>query len=809
MQNIDKEGVLGIIKRKYKWNNKFDAVPYITKMQKKKKLNEKDFEKMLFCKVDNNLQNTSATANILAVWDSCMAQGIKNDAEVTSFWNEVLGGEGCVDSSEKFIMLVLMQKARVKNKRQNKAMEDYNTSTKISRDISDGDEFETVKVELDFKLPQYRHKVHNFCNERDLNRFSCFISDTNNTYYIDEKKNCTAISFTSDGKVGVQDTDNKILDEINSRVFNDIEDANRELANITEFQLGVIGENPIADLFVESEVTSITGDKTLRKPMIPFYLLQTHDVYKVTQISRDEDGKEYTQFSGLKLDLKRTKDGKPLYEENRPNAHSIYILEHFKNYKSYVTYSGCTIPTFSNDENAVANIHLIEKENVCNGNEFVKLKPLPDELKNDEEKLRKFIKNNLNKNCPMIHRFFFGEDGNSPKCNDQSFFRIIYFDGIIFDANAHPAQFLCISDAGGTGKTHFAEMKRAYWNSKIRGFVSTLDKNIVNNPKSLYFSHPEKARVLEWQENGDVDMIHSDIFKRITSGGDEISTEKKFGSTFNIPTKHFISTMYTNNKPKLSEFALMRRCCPATMCINYKRKFNKEENDKFASELDNYFTLCRYYYEYTKMKEADGTYLVLCEEDYRRWLNGGLNMYSNLEKIYQRAFTMDDDLKQYFKVSDFSTTELGENMADVANFLFEFKDSNNDDETNEYKVWTYKIVDRIVGVVRQSSNESLCKLFVSVFGGEYNAKRTLDFNLQTSSKQWYSFKHFLERDLSLVCKQIKIGNINKNGVLGVRLRTLSEIEALAEESVIYKNPSHKEDYNEYLPKVPLETPVLM
>lgn len=768
MSNIMEGGILSHIERTYGWKNTFN----VTNFQTKKSFKDKDFEKMSF------VSTNGGKGDIKVVWDSCVAQGVKNDAKVTSCWNNVLGQQGVVDNFENFVKLILMQKLRVKMKRQTEANAIATTNTDLSLTKSKtGHKDYGDAIDLEFGKRGIFEKTNNFTNDMDLNRFSCFAKDKNNTYYIDEKRNCTALSFTKDGKVGIGDTDNKILAELNAKIQNDILCANDVLSTLTEEQLSELGKHPLEDLFVDHEedvevVDEVTGKtsvvKKVIKAKIPFYLLQTNELKESYLVRKRDDGDgETIDFTGVQMYLKKSSKGTPLFFKNQSNAYATYYLENFNNLKSYIKESAHPFPTFSNDPREIAMVHLVEvdkNEGLAN-NEFKKLKPLPSEVTNNEETLRTFWKEMLKKNCPYLHRFFFGENGDNPKCGDQSLFRIVYFDGIIFDANAHPSQVLCISDEGDTGKSWFAKKKREYWNHKIKDFICELDKKDVENPKSLYEKHPERCRIIEWQENEDIDLVNKGFFKQITSGADTISTEKKYGSVFTIPTTHFINTMYSNQKPRLFGYASIRRICPATMRVNYKKKFTPGEELEVAKEFDKYYMLCRYYYTYTKLKENDGTYICLCKGDYDKWLEDPSSL-PDKKRYLRKAFTFDDEIKPWFRCSDLSATEEGEVFDDVVKTFFEITEDKEDGFVSTRDLRNY------LKDYWDNGNGCHSGLLKEAFGIKQGTKSDLD--IERKSKVFSSFTRYLIDEYGCYEKRDPSGESHARGLGRLKLKNPSK-----------------------------------
>lgn len=571
------------------------------------------------------------------MWRHLETSGIKSDETFKTLVRAALNDpEATVDTLADFVRVLCVTKMTASN---------TITSNKRNVVLNSSNEVNQVSerpVTLNFNAAHLHTK--NLTNDRDRDFFAAFIRDANNIYVRDTNNSLKILISDKDGNVETKNVDTNFLEYLNKRISDDINLFNQKLTIVTPLliknSMGTTA-TPIEDLFVNGEV--------------PFYILQFIDVIKISVSEWCQETSSYNTTEVGYMVRNKKQLGDPIR-----NMFVRYMLNNMSKFIDYIDFVNKDLAYFSNDHAELAFMHY----------------DLPNIPKVDMPEYQ--LQDKVIENLPEKWKKYWEN-----KCERHHLFRVLYFLGAVQDASNKSNQYLSISDNGGTGKSTLAEIIRRYMNRKCDGFVACVGNNILdeNNEFSIARAKLWERRLIFINEYDGVSM-NTVKAKRLT-GGDVIDVNMKFKDGIQIQTKYMRFVAMSNVRQSLKSHADRRRCIPVTFKINHSSKdnFSEQEIDELVNTCDKMMQLAYYYYMNSKLKGTDGSMLVMCPEDEKRYLEGkDLNLTE--ERRLLKVFSKDDSISDVYSTQDWNDTEEGWDREDLFNECF-IEDSNSYITKNE------------------------------------------------------------------------------------------------------------------------------
>jgi hypothetical protein len=662
-------------------------------------------------------QDKFGTHTLPDVYMTLIAKNIKNDEAFVNQSKYIEGEDFELKCAEDFYKLVKDQKTRVRNAKNKEAMELVNSTSSYSENRVE------ELTELNFDNPD----IKRLDNEADYLFFSNIIKDNQNYYHIGQNKRLTLLSTDQYGNIDISEVNRDLLLEENDLVRKYILDLNHDLAMISPESLS-LADKPIEELFIKSE-------NSVLYPYFLWTLVDLYKVYKIETINNDDGEREVKTLVGYKVKNKK--------KLGPPNA-LIYINYIFSNMSMYIdkiVETSNDLRYFSNDPEELAILHYQYKKtankDLC------------------ESSLREAVK----KTIPPKWKEYFNK-----KMSDHLLFRLIYFLGMIQDADNYSNQYLSISDGGGTGKSTLLNILKDYFNKMCPNFVGSVTNNILQDEDkfSIASSRCWEHRLLMLSEYDGKSMSTSNG-KRLT-GGDDFDVEVKFKNSRHITSKYMKFIVMSNEKQSLRTLATRRRCIPITFSLNHDgdQNFGTKDREELLAGVGDLLTLSDFYYRNTKLHTRDGSYFVLCEEDMALYLNGKLKMDDETRLL--RVFSKDTEISSFYFTGDYTETETSMMYTD---FIKEIVDI----DANEVVIFS-DFIKQIEDYFNMDGNET------SVYHKYFNFNRNLKGSeLKTNNDpQWKVFKKFMKEQLNLEPKLKSLNGKTKYLIKGIKLKSLIKLD---------------------------------
>lgn len=656
----------------------------------------------------------TGTHTLPDVYQTLIAKNIKNDDEFKRLSQYVEDDDSFeLNGPESFYKLIKDQKTRVRNAKNKEAMELVNTTSSYSED-----RVEEI-TELNFDNPN----ISRLDNEADYLFFANIIKDNQNYYHIGKNKKLTLLSTDQNGNIDISEVNRDLLLEENDLIRKYILDLNKDLASISPESL-TLADKPIEDLFQKSE-------NGVLYPYFIWTLVDLYKVFKIETISNEDGDREVKTLVGYKVKNKK--------KLGPPNA-LIYINYIFQNMSMYIdkiVETSNNLRYFSNVPDELAILHYTFK------------KTANKDL--SEMELRTTVKNAI----PAKWQEYF-----NGKMSDHLLFRLIYFFGMIQDADNYSNQYLSISDNGGTGKSTLLNIMKDYFNNICPNFVGNVTNNIlVDEDKfSIASSRCWEHRLLLLSEYDGKSMSTSNG-KRLT-GGDDFDIEVKFKNSKHITSKYMKFIVMSNEKQSLRTLATRRRCIPITFKMNHygNENFGTQDKAELLAGMKDLLTISDFYYRNTKLHTRDGSYFVLAEEDMESYFKGEFKLDDETRLL--RVFSKDTEISSFYFTGDYTETETSMMYNDFMKEIVDF----DENETVIFRDFVKQIEDYF----NQDGNE------VSTYHKYFDFNRTIKGSeLKTNNNpQWKIFKKFLKEQMNLEPKVERINGEKKYVIKGIKLKSL-------------------------------------
>lgn len=341
----------------------------------------------------------------------------------------------------------------------------------------------------------------------------------------------------------------------------------------------------------------------------------------------------------------------------------------------------------------------------------------------------------------------------TPKASTRIMQRVYYYLGAIQDAHNFAQQALVISDIGQTGKGTLTRLLKAILPKKSFGFVSN---NAFSDDNSFGLSN------CNVYDNHIICISEYDGKSLCTNkgkaaiGGDTLTLDVKNRHSIEwntYGTKFFITS---NEGCQLKEHSYRRRIIPVTFKQTHSMKdnFTPEQLEEFIKHGKEFLTYCYKIYKTCPLGTKSGEYLVMCPEMEDEYLQTGKIGCDDITRLI-KAFTKDDEIKDYFFVGDYSDSEETLDFENMLNTICVVTGDENDTITS--KDMKKLIIDFCVSHKCQS-------LFALKRTG------TDEYEIPTTGKgtQWWKFLQYIDTT-DCKYKTLRINGIKNKCFIGVKL----------------------------------------
>lgn len=465
---------------------------------------------------------------------------------------------------------------------------------------------------------------------------------------------------------------------------------------------------------------------------IPVSLTQLYTIF--AYIGKESNAKQ-TKFAAYKAELNRDIGHfRKVFE---------YVLNNWRNFKDCI-YGQKTFYAWSNDSTVTSSSYWT----------------LPTESVSCPTSWLNFMKEKL---TPHLMR------------------RFVAYLGMMCDASNHSQQYLIISDKGGTGKDFFSRI-----------IAKTLPKNAVGNVTTNILANEDRfglANCKIWEthlsiihELNDSKHIMSEKAKQFFAQNSMDLKVKNAGVIRWEPINHK-TLVFSNRRISIKEFANRRRAIPIT--FKNRLEYSEELEEQMTKDCRQFLDFC--YCQYMREKlVVNGQYLVLSEQDERKFLDGQLKVdSSNADFLSKKAFS-EECLGDYYSTDDYAESDMAIDIFDpfiddCLTVTHDQKDRvTSADFMNALKAWI------------TLNRDVACAFNCKVTDGQL-----INFNQYSNSTVWKLYSH-LEETRDIIRKVCRVNGKNVRCFTGCKLtaNTKDSDFPLVDDDLSskFKTPSDYEDH---------------
>lgn len=540
------------------------------------------------------------------------------------------------------------------------------TVTEMSENVRVSDYVsKDVDMSFEYLLSVMKKNGHNSADDMFFNKFFVNVEQDKqlvtkilwqgHTYDIPDYKDTTVITLPREC-VNAIDTE---LFEIYSRLC-----AHLSTCSPKNERYMIVDWTPEVDkkeFISQYQIESIFFNEWAGDAVIPMFFLKFINIKKFG-IETITNGKSFIEWTHYRAILPDNYSSKPC-----PNFFVTYLLKHFKEFSMYMTSRRVIKPklmTNSSDDIADFFYELPENENVVFSNN-------DDLLQKCIAKLPEFTKNFYNRKFGLDDIF-----------GREMFGRWLFFTASVLDASNTSSQSLCISNAGGTGKTLMIGDIFGNWLNKNIG------RKFYNRPQnSEVFKEDAAARtgvfdsVLNFMDEYDGHSAYDDKswYKLVTGSNDDESIVSIKGlyqdnKSYDVAHMKFVFCTNTENIC-LPSSSCRRRTLPLIM--------NKYESDNMSAEtvirqmkeeMPDFLKTAFLYYRNTPMQDDSKYYSLLTQDDYMKFLNTGEFRFADVLARNDYAFTHDERLLEIYTMTDagmWANAPIYQEFLDLCNFEYD------------------------------------------------------------------------------------------------------------------------------------------
>lgn len=312
--------------------------------------------------------------------------------------------------------------------------------------------------------------------------------------------------------------------------------------------------------------------------------------------------------------------------------------------------------------------------------------------------------------------------------------RFVWFWGSCLDADSTCQQYLANSDSGGTLKSATNRILSSALPPRAVGFI---DDNILNDKNEFGMSASEiwLSHISIIDEIGDSTNLTSARTKRMVAQQPLTLQVKNRSAIEWEPINHKL-IVNSNKGIVVKDYANRRRIIP--ICFKSITPWSKEWEDDLRSTVKQFLDYAYCYYKRCPLM-VNGSYLVLCEEDEKAFLEGKLDL-DVPDKVWdsrsKKALT-EECLKDFYTTDDYSENdEVYEIFEPIIEKYFEI--------TNEYED-TMSISSFRCHMQRILYNEKQYRSYFGVRGSiDVYSYKDIDLNPYSRDSQFWKFKKYLE-----------------------------------------------------------------
>jgi hypothetical protein len=370
----------------------------------------------------------------------------------------------------------------------------------------------------------------------------------------------------------------------------------------------------------------------------------------------------------------------------------------------------------------------------------------------------------------------------TPKASPRIMQRVYYYLGAIQDAHNYAQQALVISDIGQTGKGTLTRLLKEILPKKSFGFVVN---NAFSDDNSFGLSN------CNVYDNHIVCISEYDGKSLCTNkgkaaiGGDTLTLDVKNRHSVEwntYGTKFFITS---NEGCQLKEHSYRRRIIPVTFKQTHSMKdnFTQDQLNELVKNGREFLTYCYKIYKTCPLGTKSGEYLVMCPEMENEYLTNGSIDCDDITRLI-KAFTKDDEIKDYFYVGDYSDSEETLDFENMLNTICDITGNENDYISS--KDMKQLIVDYCV------SHKCHSLFALKKTGAD-------EYEIPTAGKgtQWWKFLQYISTTDCKYKTQMVNGLKNKYFV-GVKLNPNNRTAATVYNDILNNKNETNDDANDFL-----------
>lgn len=354
-----------------------------------------------------------------------------------------------------------------------------------------------------------------------------------------------------------------------------------------------------------------------------------------------------------------------------------------------------------------------------------------------------------NVSCPTSWLNFMKE-----KMSPHLMRRFIAYLGMMCDASNHSQQYLIISDKGGTGKDFFSRI-----------ITKTLPKNAVGNVTTNILANDDRfglANCKIWEthlsiihELNDSKHIMSEKAKQFFAQNSMDLEVKNAGVIRWEPINHK-TLVFSNRRISIKEFANRRRAIPIT--FKNRLEYSEELEEQMTRDCRQFLDFCYCQYRREKLV-VNGQYLVLSEQDERKFLDGQLKVdSSNADFLSKKAFS-EECLGDYYSTDDYAESDMAIDIFDpfIDDCLTVTGDSKDRVTSKEFM----DVLKEWIKLNRDVACAFNCKVIDET-------GLLVNFNQYSNSTVWKLYSH-LEETRDVIRKVCRVNGKNVRCFVGCKL----------------------------------------
>lgn len=351
--------------------------------------------------------------------------------------------------------------------------------------------------------------------------------------------------------------------------------------------------------------------------------------------------------------------------------------------------------------------------------------------------------------CPKSWQKFLKD-----KMSKHLMIRFVSYLGMVCDADNRCQQYLIISGTGGEGKD-FCE--RLITNALPKNSVSNLDTTALANDDRFGLANREiwKSHLSIIHELNSSKNLQSEKAKQYFAQNTMDLEVKNAGVVTWEPINHK-TIINSNTKISIKEYANRRRCIP--IVFSNKLKWTQDLEDQMQEDTKQFLDFCYQFYKKCPLVK-NGQYIVLCEEDEQKYLNGELDISIVDDRMSKRAFS-EECLKDYYNTDEYTENDMVYDIYEpIIKKMFTITNSQNDIvENNDFK-------EKFKEVLKTDKN------FQDGFGVRLDPNGDLYNFFPYKNSDYWKFTAYLKDKYDLRCTNNRVDGIQIRGWKGIKLNT--------------------------------------